>query len=327
MKQIVPGFFLLIFLAGFGTVGYVIIEGWTMFDAFYMTIITISTTGFKELHPISETGRVLTTFLIIAGVGTIAYMGGRAVQAIVEYQVFRRRKLHRKVAELKNHYIVCGYGRLGKPICEELNERDTSFVVIERNEKIADILVEKGYLYIIGDATEDEVLLGAGIKRASGLVAVLATDADNVYVTLTAKVLKPDVFVVTRAIDDEAEKKLKRAGANRIVKPYEIGASRMAHLLTRPAVADFMDIVAREKGNSVDLNLEEILVEDSSSLLNKTLAETSLRQNLNIILVAIFRENGDFVYNPTSSAKLMAGDRLIAIGQEKDLAVLNKLCT
>jgi voltage-gated potassium channel len=315
--------FLVIF---FGTIGYVVIEGWDPIDAFYMTVISITTTGFAEIRPLSHTGRMFTVAIIILGVSTIAYIGGRTAQVFIESRLllFRRRRVNKKIEKLENHYIVCGFGRLGKPICDELKALKAPFVVIEKNEEIIDELIEADYLFVNGDATSDETLMKAGLQRARGVIAVLPSDAENVYVTLSSKVLKPDIFIVSRAIEDETEQKLKRAGANRIVKPYEIGASRMVNLLIRPGVVDFIDIVARTRG--LELNLEEIVVRNNSALRDKTLAESSLRQKLNIIVVAIFREDGKIVYNPTSSEKILEGDRLIAIGQMKDLVELNKLC-
>ena len=307
-----------------GTVGYIVLEGWPFLDAFYMTIISITTTGFAEVRPLSPAGRVLTIMLIGAGVSLLAYLGGKLFQELLENQIFRRKTVDKKVAKLKNHYIVCGYGRLGRPICAELQQAKAPFVVIEKEEERIRQLEEAGYLFVQGDATNDEVLLKARIEEARGLIAVLATDADNVYVTLSAKELNAKIFIVTRAIGDEAEKKLKRAGANRIVKPYEIGALRMAHLLVRPAVVDFMDIVARKSG--VDLALEEIIVHKGAYLCGKTLAESGLRQNLNIIVVAIYRKDNSFIYNPKSTEKIMEGDRLIAIGEWQNLQQLNKLC-
>lgn len=326
MKRLQLSFIILLLVISFGTVGYMIIEGWNIVDAFYMTIISITTTGFAEVKPLSPAGRLYTVVIIILGVGAIAYIGGRAVQVFFESRLllFRRRKVDKKIEKLERHYIVCGFGRLGKPICDELFALKMPFVVIEKNDKKIDDIIEAGYLFVNGDATVDETLMKAGLARAKGVVAVLATDAENVYVTLSAKVLKPDVFVVTRAIEEETEKKLNRAGANRIVKPYEIGASRMVNLLIRPGVVDFMDIVARTRG--LELNLEEVSVSSNSSLTDKTLAESSLRQKLNIIIVAIFREDGKIIYNPISSEKIQKGDRLIAIGQMKDLVALNELC-
>lgn len=326
MKQLQLSFAFLLLVIAFGTVGYILIEDWGPIDAFYMTVISITTTGFAEIRPLSPAGRMFTISIIILGVSAIAYIGGRAAQVFIESRLllFRRRRVNKRIDNLENHYIVCGFGRLGKPICDELNSLKAPFVVIEKDENIIDELIEADYLFVNGDATSDEILVKAGLQSARGVVAVLPSDAENVYVTLSAKVLKPDIFIVTRAIEEETEQKLLRAGADRIVKPYEIGAGRMVNLLIRPGVVDFIDIVARTRG--LELNLEEIVVGSNSALRDKTLAESSIRQKLNIIVVAIFRENGEIVYNPTSSARILMGDRLIAIGQMKDLGEFNKLC-
>ena len=307
-----------------GTLGYMALEGWDPLDAFYMTIISITTTGFAEVRPLSPAGRVLTIFLIVAGVSSLAYLGGKAIQELLESQILGRRNVNKQVNKLRNHYIVCGYGRLGRPICAELIGTHSEFVVIEKNEDRIKQISDANMLYVHGDATNDDVLIQAGIKNARGLIAVLASDADNVYVTLSARELNNHIFIVTRAIGEEAEKKLIRAGANRIVKPYEIGALRMAHLLVRPGVVDFMDIVARKSG--VDLALEEIMVRHGSELNGITLADSTLRQRLNIIIVAIYRTESEFIYNPKSSETIREGDRLIAIGEWENLQQLNKMC-
>ncbi|MCB0263532.1 MAG: NAD-binding protein [Calditrichaeota bacterium] len=307
-----------------GTLGYMLLEGWDPLDAFYMTIISITTTGFAEVRPLSPAGRVLTIFLIVAGVSSLAYLGGKAIQELLESQILGRRNVNKQVSKLRNHYIVCGYGRLGRPICAELIGTHSEFVVIEKNEDRIKQISDANMLYVHGDATNDDVLIQAGIKNARGLIAVLASDADNVYVTLSARELNNHIFIVTRAIGEEAEKKLIRAGANRIVKPYEIGALRMAHLLVRPGVVDFMDIVARKSG--VDLALEEIMVRHGSELNGITLADSTLRQRLNIIIVAIYRTESEFIYNPKSSETIREGDRLIAIGEWENLQQLNKMC-
>ncbi len=307
-----------------GTLGYMLLEGWDPLDAFYMTIISITTTGFAEVRPLSPAGRVLTIFLIVAGVSSLAYLGGKAIQELLESQILGRRNVNKQVSKLRNHYIVCGYGRLGRPICAELIGTHSEFVVIEKNEDRIKQISDANMLYVHGDATNDDVLIQAGIKNARGLIAVLASDADNVYVTLSARELNNHIFIVTRAIGEEVEKKLIRAGANRIVKPYEIGALRMAHLLVRPGVVDFMDIVARKSG--VDLALEEIMVRHGSELNGITLADSTLRQRLNIIVVAIYRTESEFIYNPKSSETIREGDRLIAIGEWENLQQLNKMC-
>jgi voltage-gated potassium channel len=315
----------LLFVVFAGTVGFYLLgNDWTLLDSFYMTVISITTTGFKEVRPLSDVGKIFTIIIIILGVGTIAYTGGRGVQLLIETQIFGRRRMNKKVQELRNHYIVCGFGRMGKYICEELRRSKVPFVVVEQEEAKIDILKEMGYLYVQGNATVDETLLRAGIDSARGLVAVLTNDAENVFASLSAKVLNPKVFVVARAVQEETESKLKKAGADRVVKPYEIGGTRMANLLLRPGVVEFIDVVAL--GKSFDLTLEEVMVSPNSMLIGKTLAESPLRKDLNIMIVAIFRKDGQFTYNPKSSAIIQTGDRLIAIGEAVNLPKLNQLC-
>ncbi len=324
IRQIRFAVFLLLVIMGVGTLGYMLLEHWSLLDSFYMTIITISTTGFKEVKPLTPAGRLFTTLLIIAGVATIAYTGGRIVQFIIENQIFRRRRMSKKLDEVKDHFIVCGYGRMGKHVCEELKSAGQEFVIIEKNPQQIEQIIEEGFLFVAGDATQDEVLQKARIERARGLVAVLSTDAENVFITLSAKVLNPNIFIVARAVEEETATKLLRAGADRVVKPYEIGGTRIAQVLLRPGVVEFIDLVTRERG--VDLNFEEIQVQPHSPLIGKTLMESPLRKELNIIIIAIFRKDGTFIYNPTSSTVVQEGDRLIAIGSAKALQQLNNLC-
>ncbi len=301
-----------------------IIEKWHILDAIYMTMITISTTGFAETHPLSQPGRLFTIILIIMGIGSIAYTGGRAAQLAFETQIYRRRKMSKKVEQLENHYIVCGYGRMGKFICDELTEAKVDFVVIENDSEKIDKLMSRGLMFVNGDATSDEVLISAKIKKAKGLVAVLSSDAENVFATLSSKVLNPDIYIVARAVEEETESKLMKAGASRVVKPYEIGGTRMAELLIRPGVIEFIDSIAREK--NVDLNIEEVIVHPDSTLVNKTLNELPIRKEMNIIIVSIYKKSGKFIYNPLSSSRIEPGDKLIAIGENTSLQKLNKMC-
>ncbi|MCF8242421.1 MAG: potassium channel protein [Melioribacteraceae bacterium] len=308
-----------------GTIGYELLEDqYSIIDSLYMTVITISTTGFKEVHDLSETGRLFTLFLIITGVITIAYTGSKAAQFLIESQVFRRKRMSRKLEMIGNHYIVCGYGRMGKQICEGLKENKELFVVVENDPVKIDDLIERELLYVNGDATSDDALIKAGVERAKGLVSVVKTDAENVFTTLTAKELNKNIFVVARAIDDGTESKLMKAGADKVVLPYELGGNRMVQLLLRPGVIDFIDGVARS--TDVDISLEEITVHASSPLVGKTLADSPVRKELNIIIVAISRETGKFMYNPKSDTKFQAGDKLIAIGEENELIKFNELC-
>ena len=318
------GFALIVGVIVFGTVGYTVVEGWSIFDSFYMTVITISTTGFRELRPLTVPGRVLTILLIIFGVLAIAYTGGRAVQLLLETQYFRRRKMNKQIDELNGHYIICGYGRMGKVICEDLAHNNVPFVVIENNSKKIEELLASGYLFLEGDATRDDLLLKAGIKRAKGLVAVIATDAQNVFTVLSAKGINPGIFVVARAIEEGTESKLKRAGADRVVKPIELGGSRMVHLLLKPSVIDFIDGVARSR--EVEISLEEVSIPLNSKLVNKTLKESPLRKDWNIIIVAIIKKDGKLIYNPSADTMIEENDKLIAIGPSESLTKLTESC-
>ncbi len=307
-----------------GTFGYMILEDWTFLDSFYMTVITISTTGFKEVRPLSTAGMVLTVFLIITGVLSIAYTGGRGVQLLVESQILRRRRMAKKLELISQHYIVCGFGRMGSQIAEHLLENNLNFVVIENEPNNVAKLIELGYLFVDADATDDDALIKAGVKRAKGLVAVLSTDAENVFTALSARELNSKLFIVARAIDEGTEGKLKKAGADRVVKPYELGGNRMVQLLLRPGVTDFIEGVAKRR--DVQISLEEIEVCKGSQLVGLSLAESPIRSELNIIIIAIDKSGGNFVYNQQSSAKIEAGDKLIAIGHGDNLNKLNTLC-
>jgi len=307
-----------------GTIGYMFIEGWTFFDSFYMTIITISTTGFKELRPLSTPGMVLTVGLIITGVLAIAYTGSRGVQLLVESQILRRRRMSKRLETVSNHYVICGFGRMGKQIVEHLDDNLLDFVVIENESNNIEKLHELGYLFVNADATDDDALVKAGVERAKGLVAVLSTDAENVFTTLSSRELNNQLFIVARAIDEGTDGKLRKAGADRVVKPYELGGNRMVQLLLRPGVSDFIEGVARK--NEVDISLEQIVVRGSSKLIGLTLAESPIRSELNIIIIAIDKSEGKFVYNPMSSTKIEIDDKLIAIGQIENLNKLTALC-
>jgi voltage-gated potassium channel len=323
-KKLEVGLALVFSIIMVGTFGYMIIEGWSFFDSLYMTIITISTTGFKELKPLSTPGMLLTESLIITGVISLAYTGGRGVQLLVESQILRRRKMNKLLDSVSNHYVVCGFGRMGRQIAEHLLENKLEFVVVENEPNNVAKLNELNYLYVDGDATDDEALIKSGVARAKGLVAVLSTDAENVFTTLSARELNEKLFIVARAIDEGTGGKLKKAGADRVVKPYELGGNKMVQLLLRPGVTDFIEGIARNR--DLDISLEQIVVCKGSKLIGFTLAESPIRSELNIIIIAIDKSEGNFVYNPQSSAKIEAEDKLIAIGQLENLNKLNGLC-
>ncbi len=268
------GFLFLIFTVLLGIVGYMIIEGWDINDALYMTVITITTTGFEEVHPLSTIGQLFTVFLIFMSFGTILYIGGTGVQYIIESKFLRRRRMIKQLEKMKEHYIVCGFGRMGSHICEKLNDANVPFVVVENNPNNFTKLESLGYLYDKGDAASDDTLHRVGVKKAKGLVVVLSTDPENVFATLSARVLNPSLFIVARAIDEDTESKLIKAGANRVVKPYELGGSRMAEIVLRPGVLDFIDVVYGS--NKVDIHIEEITVKKGSKDAQENISRPSL---------------------------------------------------
>lgn len=322
--QIRMAVFILLGIIFTGTGGYVIIEEWPIFDALYMTIISITTTGYKEIRDLSTPGRLFTIFIIASGVITLAYIAGKAAQFLIRFYMTQRRKMKRKINSLKNHYIICGYGRMGRIIVEGLREAGIPFVIIEKEREISESLADINFLHIQGDATSDESLQEAGIERAKGIVTVLPTDAENVFTTLSARGVNPELFIVARAVAAETEEKLRRAGANRVVKPLEIAANRMVHLLIRPGVMDFIDLVIR--GTSVDLKIEEIPIRARSPMIDRKISEFINRRNLNMLVIGIYRSDGSFVYNPTADDLIKEGDKLIAMGKQDDFATLRELC-
>jgi voltage-gated potassium channel len=311
---------MLMAIVAFGTIGYYLFERMPIFDAFYMTIITISTVGFSEIVPLTNVGRSITVVIIILGISVGTYTIGIIVQWLVggELQkIFGRRKLQKQIAELKNHYIICGFGRIGHIICKELHEDSIQFVVIEQDPGIIEDIVSLKYLYLEMDATSEESLLEAGIMNARGLVTAVNSDANNVFITLTAKGLRPDIFILARASEEKNEQKLLKAGASRVVSPYQIGARRMAHVLKRPTVVDFLDIATM--GNHLGLIMEEAEVGMSSGLIGKNLIESRLRQEFGVIIVAIKKVSGQMIFNPAPLETLEAGDVIVVIGQKEDL--------
>src|ERR1051325_1099478 len=244
-KKIYYSFTALILIIVAGMLGYHAIEGWSLFDGLYMTIITLATIGYQEVHPLSQPGRYFTLGLIVVGVAAFGFLLSNITQTLIETEitsVLGRRKLYKDISELKNHYILCGAGRVGMRIVDELRKKEVDFIVIERDEHVADRLLTRGDLVLVGDATDEAVLEGANIRTARSLIAAASTDADNVYIALTARGLNPDLYIVARAVDQAAERQLIRAGANKVVSPTLIGSHRMAQAALSPAVADFIEL-------------------------------------------------------------------------------------
>ncbi len=311
---------LLIAIVTLGTVGYTTIEQMGVFDSFYMTLITISTVGFSEITPLSQPGRILTVFIIISGISLLTYTLSQIVTVLIEGELVKilgRRKLGKQITDLKDHFIVCGFGRIGEVLSKELADEKIPFVIVERQGEKIELLEKMQYLYIAGDATDDEVLLQAGLMRAKGLATAVSTDADNVFITLSAKGLNPDIFVLSRAADRQNESKLLRAGASRVVCPYNMGGTRMAQILKKPTVVDFLDTAMMS--GELGLKLEEAVVEPSSLLVGKTLIASNLRRDFGVIIVAIKKASNEMVFNPGPQAIIDAKDVIVAIGKQEDM--------
>jgi len=314
---------LLVMVISFGTAGYRVLEKWDFLDSLYMTIITLTTVGFKEVHDLSENGKIFTITLIVGGVGTMLYVLRIGAQLILEgelQEIYGRKRLEKRLKELKDHYIVCGYGRMGKIIARELRHEDLDFIVIEKNHTALD---EEDLLIIEGDATRDDLLKKAGIEKAKCLISVLPTDAENLYVVLSARGLNPDLLIVARAGEEGSEQKLLRAGADRAVSPYYIGGLRIAHTVLKPAVVDFIEFAT--KSGNIDLQIKEINISEGSELVDQTLDHSGIGRDLGIIVVAIKESGGEMKFNPTFRTAMKAGDTLIAVGEASKLKRLEEM--
>jgi voltage-gated potassium channel len=303
-----------------GTFGYMAIEGWPFIDAIYMTVITISTVGFKEVNLVSQAGRIFTIVLVFCGVGFSLYVAAAVVQFMVEGRIriiLGRRRLDKKIDRLKNHYIVCGYGRIGRVLCRHLRKADIDVAVIEKSPERLAVMDEDNILYIADDATDENNLLKAGIKRARGLVAVLATDTDNVFLVLTARQLSPELFIMARASQRNAIIKLRAAGANMVESPYVMGAVSMANRIIRPTVTSFLDLAFAQRHK--DIQMEEIPVSAGSELVNIELKDSGIRQNYNLIIIAIKKPDGSMQFNPSFDAVIKPDDTVIAVGEAASL--------
>ncbi len=313
-------------LVAFGTAGYMAIEGWPAMDALYMTLITFSTVGYSEVHQISPAGRTFTMFLIVMGAGLFLYVIGNVVQFLVEGRIrliLGRHKLDKKIRELSNHYIVCGYGRMGRAVCRYLGQRRLPFVVLEKNQQRVPVMEEDGVLYLVGGATEEANLLRAGVHRASHLIAALGTDPDNVYLVLLAKGLNPQIKLVARASQNTIKKPLSAAGADVIVSPYDIGARRMAHAILRPNVIRFLELAFADE--ATDIHIEELPVGDGSSLVGLPLKTSGIRNTYDLIILSIVKDGGELIFNPSADTRIGAGDTLIVVGGRNNIEELGRV--
>ena len=324
-KQFILHFILFVCLLVFGAAGYMVIEGWPYMDALYMTVITLATVGYGEVHEISLKGRLFTVILIFLGVGFFLYVVGNVIQFLVEgriREVLGRRVLDKQISKLKNHFIVCGYGRMGQALCTYLIQKYLDVIVIEQNPDRVPVMDKDGILYIVGGATDEATLIKAGIKRARGIISVLGTDADNVFLVLIAKRLNPEIFVVARANQNESEKTLYAAGTDKVVSPFVLGARRMAHAILRPTVIHFLELAFADE--STDIHVEEIPVSVSSKIVGVSLQESGLRQDFDVIIISIKKADGTMCYNPKASYQFEAGDTIVAVGNSKSFMLAAK---
>jgi voltage-gated potassium channel len=327
MSKFITALIMLLAILSFGTFGYMFIEHSSFVDSLYMTMITISTIGYGEIFPLSTMGRIFTMVLILVGVGFVLFMFSKVTEAVVGGELralYGRLNMKKKVLELSDHYIICGFGRIGRVICHLLKEADKPFVVIENDPEVVQELADLNYLFLDGEASSDDTLLQAGVERAKGLISVVSTDADNVYITLSARGLNNDLYIMARSSGtDGGETKLLRAGANRVISPYYIGACRMAQQILRPTVTDFIDLTVHS--GDLGLRMEELTVSDHGSVLNTTVKDSNIRRDYNLIVVAIKRDQGEMLFNPNPNSMILKNDTLIVLGDYTKIKELEKI--
>jgi voltage-gated potassium channel len=325
-RRVIIDILVAVLIVAVGTAGFVFIEGWGPGDALFMTIISVTTVGYGEVHPLSPAGRAFAGVLIICGVGYFAYLFATVTRIVVGgemREMLGRRKLEKKVKALENHHIICGYGRIGAMVAAELAARHIPIVIIESDQERLAKLEDTGYPYVAGSATEESVLEQAGITRAKGVISAVRSDADNLFIALTARGLNPKLYILSRAEDEASRKKLLRAGADQVVLPYHLGARRMAEAVARPAVAEFIDLAVH--GHSLELRLEEVRVTPDSQLVGQTVIDSAIKANLDLLVVAIRRGGGEMVFNPQPQETIGAGDTLIVLGEQGNLKRLEEI--
>lgn len=327
IREIISATTVLLVIILVGTFGYVWIEDWYWLDGLYMTFITLTSIGFGETHPLSHAGRVFTMFIAAFGIGTVVLLLGRTAELFLRRTSFYERNMQRTISQLKDHIIICGYGRIGERIALDLVHANKDFIIIELDPLKGEQLRRENYLYISGDAEQEHILEAAGIRRAAKLVLALEKDRDNAFVALMARELNPDLYILARTsyANDHYTTLLKRAGANKVLSPYEIGAMRMAQLLIRPHVHRFMEQI--EAIESLDLHIEEIEIQPKAEVIGKTLRENQLRSRYGVIVIAIFNANTEETqFNPSPDWMLQAGQTLIVMGRVDQLQALESIC-
>jgi voltage-gated potassium channel len=303
-----------------GTVGFVVIEGFSPFDAFYMTLTTMTTVGYSEIHALSRNGRIFNSFVIFFGVTTMFFAIGAMTQTVIELELgeyFGKRRTKRMIDNLTDHYIICGFGRVGRNAAAEFQRAAANFVIVDRDPSKVEVAMRAGMLAVVSDSTRDETLRQVRVEHARGLVAALSTDADNLFVILSAKTLNPQLHVATRAAEEEAESKLRRAGADAVFAPYTETGYRLAQALLRPHVFQFFDLSRKNMGLNVDI--EQVQVAERSEFVSRTLAQMQIRRDLGVIVLAVRKADGQMLFNPPAETEIKSGDHLIVMGEPASL--------
>ena len=314
---------LLVFVVSGGTFGYTLIEGWPLWDSLYMTVISVTTAGYREVHPLSRAGELFTMVVLMVGVATVLYTFSFLMARLVEGDIqerWNRRRRQRMLDELTGHFIICGFGRMGLIIAQEFQRQGVPFVVIERNPERMQQAIDAGFLAVEADASSEQVLKRVRIAEARGLIAAVSTDAENVYAILTARLLRPDLYIIGRAETEDAKGKLVRAGADRVVSPYQIGGLQLAQTALRPAVVDFVQIATSSE--NLELNMEQVKISEGAPLSGRTLVEANLRQRFGVVVVGIQRTDGRMEFNPAPDAAMRAGDQLVVLGHPDSMREL-----
>ena len=326
LKRLLLPLAVLLALLVTGGVGYQLVEGWSLLDSLYMTVITITTVGFMEVHPLSGAGRLFTMALSLCGVFSAFYAAAELIRAVVTGEirnVLGRQRMESRLEKLRGHLVICGFGRMGRLVAEEFASAGLDFVVIDREAKVLEGFALPGGIPLVGEATADDVLRRAGVERARALVTAAASDADNLFITLSARLISEKLFIVARAEGEAADLKLRRAGANRVVSPYNIGGHRVAQAVLRPNAMDFIELATRSE--HLELQIEEIEVHDGSPLCGRTVKASPIRSELGIIIVAIKKPSTKMTFNPSGESLLEAGDVLITLGHRKQLQRLETM--
>lgn len=330
IKQLRFAALAVITLLALGTAGYVLVEGWPTLTALYMTVITLTGIGYGLPRPLSHSGVIFTIIFALSGFAVITVVVFWALGNIVELaaaekleHLFWRRKMESVIKGVKDHYIICGYGRMGQAIAAEFRARKVPFVIVENNpEQLHKLVSEKSH-FVEGDATDEQTLLEAGVERAKGLISVAPTDADNTFIVLTAKGINPKIFAVARSIKVEDEPKLRRAGADRVMSPYILGGKRMAWAVLRPTVVDFLDSAMYSE--SLELEISEFVISSSSEFMDKTIRESGIREKSGATVIAIRSRGGALTHNPSPDIELREGDVMVAMGTPRHLESLQKM--